>query len=283
MKPWPRLLIFIFFLVSVSGCSSLIVNSALQPTLTNLQKQGDLGLVCDGAPAFLLMLDSLLVNDSDNVALLTAGVQSYVGYAASLAACNRIERSAEVSAKAKQYGLLLLKQLGEFPDNAGSSSDFQTFLSNVAGSDVPSLFWGGYGWAAWIQYQQGSPASMAEIIRVEKIMLRVLELDPSFYYGAAHIFLGAYYGSRPSLLGGKLEESKMHFEQALAISDRQFLLAQVTYAETYARMTFDRTLFATLLQEVLDYPQVNNSDQALANQVAKSKARTLLESIDSYF
>lgn len=283
MKMWLRFFIPFFCIISMGGCTSFIVTSALEPTLTNLQKQGDLGLVCDGAPAFLLMLDSMLLADHDNVDLLTAGVQSYVGYATSLAACGRLERAEVVSEKAKHYGLMLLKQLENFPADAGDSSGFQSFIANVEANKVSSLFWGGYGWATWIGYQQGSPASMADIIRVEKIMLRVLELNPSYYYGAAHIFLGAYYGSRPLLLGGKPEESKKHFEQALYASERQFLLAQVTYAETYARITFDRELFAMLLQEVLDFPLANNPDQALANQVAKSKARTLLANIDSYF
>jgi len=283
MRMWLRIFISILIVVSGSSCTTFIISSALQPTLTNLQKQSDLGLVCDGAPAYLLMLDSMLISDPDNVELLLAGVKSYVGYAAALTACGRIERSADVSEKARHYGLMLLRRLGGPSADLDDFTGFQSFVSRLDKDKVPALFWGGYGLATWIQYQQGSPASMAEIVKVEEIMLRVLELDPSYYYGSAHIFLGAYYGSRPQLLGGKLEESKIHFEQALSLGRRQFLSAQVTYAETYARMTFDRELFSSLLHEVMDFSLSGNPDQALANSVAKRRAKTLLENIDSYF
>jgi hypothetical protein len=148
---------------------------------------------------------------------------------------------------------------------------------------VPSLFWGGYGWALWLQYQAGSPASLAALAKVEKIMARVLQLDEGYNHGAAHLFLGSYYGSRSAMLGGNPAESRVHFERALAINDHQFLPAQVAFAETYARTVFDRDLFEQLLREVIDFPLQSRPDLALANQVAKKKAGRLLADVDRYF
>jgi hypothetical protein len=283
MKIWLQFFLSILLLFGTGGCSSLVMNSLLKPTISNLQRQTDLDLVCDGTPAFLLMIDSLLVSKPDDVKIIASGVQAYVAYAAALDACGRSGRSVPVSEKAKQYGLKLLSLLGDFPDHPADSSAFSSFLVEIDDDQVSQLFWGGYGWATWIEYQAGSPESMIDLVKVEKIMLRVVEVDEAYYHGAAHIFLGAYYGSRPTLLGGKLQESRNHFDQALLLNKRQFLPALVAYAETYAKMTFDRQLFASLLQEVLDFPISKNPEQALVNLVAKRNARKLLDSIDIYF
>jgi len=283
MKIWLQFLLCIVIIFGFGGCSSLVMNSLLKPTVSNLQRQTDVDLVCDGTPAFLLMIDSLLVSKPHDAKIIASGVQAYVAYAAALDACGRSGRSVPVSEKAKQYGLKLLSLLGEFPDHATDPLLFTSFLADIDDGQVAQLFWGGYGWATWIGYQGGSPESLIDLVKVEKIMLRVVWIDEAYYHGAAHIFLGAYYGSRPTLLGGKLQESQKHFKKALLLSKRQFLPALVAYAETYAKMTFDRQLFANLLQEVLDFPISKNPEQALVNQVAKRNARKLLDSIDTYF
>jgi hypothetical protein len=113
-------------------------------------------------------------------------------------------------------------------------------------------------------------------------MLRVVELDESYYYGGAHLFLGAYYSSRPAMYGGKPQLSREHFERALAISNRKFLLTLVTYAETYARMVFDKTLYENLLTEVLDQP-LDDNEMASSNKLAQVMAKKLLDATEDFF
>ncbi|MBU4260880.1 MAG: TRAP transporter TatT component family protein [Proteobacteria bacterium] len=256
----------------------------VEPTVDNLQKQTDLELVCEGAPAYLLMIDSLLADNPGNRGLLLTATQSYCSYTTALTACGRTERAIQLSNKAKDYGLILLTAcLPRDREKGYSLDELRVALASCSKSDVPSLFWGGYGWALWLQYQAGSPASLTGLAKVEKIMERVQQLDEEYYHGAAHLFLGSYYGSRPSMLGGNPAESRAHFERALAIGDHQFLPAQVAFAETYARTVFDRDLFEQLLQEVVDFPLQSKPDLALANQVAKKKAGQLLADVDRYF
>ena len=123
---------------------------------------------------------------------------------------------------------------------------------------------------------------MADLPIVESIMLRVIELDESFYYGGAHIFLGSYYGSRPQVYGGRPDASREHFERALEINKRQFLLTQVAYAQTYARMMYDRELYLKLLSEVLEQP-LTDSDMASSNKLAKVTAAKLIQQVDEFF
>jgi len=266
-----------------SGCTSLIVNPLLDPLTLSLQKQTDLQLLQDGVPSLLLLLDGLIASDPDNERLLMTAAKAYGAYATVLYEEGQVERAVTVSSRAKEYGINLLKQLPGLQNiNNNTLGEIDQSLGKISPGRVGSLFWGTYGWAIWIQYQEGAPAAMADLPIVEQIMLRVVELDESYYYGGAHIFLGAYYGSRPQMFGGNPEASRQHFERALALNDRLFLLTHVAYAETYARTMFDRELYLELLTEVIEQP-LADSNMASSNKVAKVKAKKLIVQIDDFF
>jgi hypothetical protein len=266
-----------------SGCTTIIINPLLDPLSLSLQKQTDLELLQDGAPTLLLLLDGLIASDPDNDRLLMAATKAYGAYASILYEKGQIERGINMSAKSKKYGINLLKQLPALENfNNLPLEEIQQALAGLSPNKVEYLFWGAYGWATWIQYQDGAPAAMIDLPIVEQIMLRVVELEDSYYYGGAHIFLGSYYGSRPQMYGGKPDLSRKHFERALAINKRSFLLTQVAYAQTYARLMFDRELYLTLLAEVIEQPIVD-SDMASSNKLAKVKAEKLINQVDEFF
>lgn len=279
-----NLWIAVLFVIGLNGCAGVMNNSLITPTIANLQLQTDVDLVCEGTASFLLMIDSMVVSHPDDEEMLLNATQAYTGYAAALDSCGRPERAAIVSRKAKAYGMSLLWNGRDIHSICTMClADLQQELAELDSNDAERLFWAASGWATWIRYQNGSPESLAQLVRVEQLMLRLLELDESYYHGGAHLFLGVYYGAKPPMLGGKPKLSRSHFERALAISNRQYLPALVFYAETYARMTFDRELFTALLQEVLDFPLDSQPAITLANQVAKRNADRLLEQVDQFF
>ena len=279
-----RILILLLLFPCLQSCTRMVASSLLAPTMLNLQRQTDIELVCEGTASFLLMLDSMIESAPQDKELLIMATQAFVGYAAALDACDRPGRAATVSVKARHYGLSLLREDFSFGESGVVPfSLLEQTLVNLGKKDVERLFWTGNGWATWASHQEGSPAALAQLVSVEQIMLRVVELDETFYHGGAHLFLGAYYGSKPALMGGKPEASRNHFERALAINKRAFLPALVLYAQTYARLTFNRELFTTLLQEVIDFPLEKQPDLGLANSVAKLNAARLLEQIDEFF
>jgi len=276
------LLAALVFLFS-SGCTSLVVNPLLDPLTLSLQKQTDLELLRDGAPSLLLLLDGLIASDPDNERLLMTATKAYGAYTTVLYEDGNIERAVNTSIKARDYGISLINQLPGLGNiNGQTLAEIDEALARISPDRVGYLFWGAYGWATWIQYQDGAPAAMADLPIVELIMLKVVELDESFYYGGAHIFLGSYYGSRPQIYGGKLEESRKHFEKALVINNRLFLLTHVAYAQSYARMMFDRELYLELLTEVIEQP-LTNSDMASSNKLAKVTAEKLIAQVDDFF
>jgi len=266
-----------------SGCASLIVNPMLEPLTLSMQKQTDLELLQDGAPALLLLIDGLIASDPHNEQLLITATKAYGAYATTLYEGGKTERAVGMSIKARDYGIRLIDQMpGLERMNGKSFADIERLLAKILPADVGSLFWGAYGWAIWIQYQEGAPAAMADLPIVELLMLRVVELDESYYYGGAHIFLGSYYGSRPQIYGGKPEASHKHFERALEINKRHFLLTHVAYAQTYARTMFDRELYLSLLTEVMAQP-LTDSEIAASNKLAKVMAKKLIDRVDDFF
>ncbi|OGQ87484.1 MAG: hypothetical protein A2512_01150 [Deltaproteobacteria bacterium RIFOXYD12_FULL_56_24] len=266
------------------GCASLVIQPMVGPVVKNLNRQADLELVCDGAPSYLLLLDSLLVSEPDNARLLLHGTQAYTAYASIMPECGRPERAVVLGERARAYGLRLL---GTYKSLAGAASlplaVFSEALQSAGPGEVEKLFWGGYSWATWIGFSQGAPAAVADLPKVEQLMLRVLALDETFYHGGAHLFLGVYYGSLPVMLGGRPEVSRTHFERALAIGERRFLPTLVAYAEYYARQTLDRELYVRLLEETMAFDLALAPDLTMANVLAKRRAQRLLAQVEDVF
>jgi len=261
-----------------SGCSPL----NLAKLTANLNRQTDLDLVCEGAPAYLLLLDSLLAADPDNPTLLLGGVQAYTSYAGAVGECGRPERAAAMGVKARNYGLALLHtKIGITPEM--SFPELETALAKTAKGDIGPLFWGGYGWALWVSQQDGSPTALADLPKIELVMRRVAALDGAYSHGGAHLFLGIYNGARPALYGGNPELARQHFEKALTLNNRTFLPVKVAYAEYYAKPLFDRDLYQKLLEEALAFDPTKAPELTLSNLAAQRQARRLLGKIDEAF
>ena len=263
----------------LSSCTKMISKAVVTPAVNNIQQQTDIQLVCDGAPSYLLMVDAMVASNPEDEDFLRIGSQSFIGYVNALNQCDGSKDKIKVnSEKAKLYGLRLLDQTASL---LKEPREFNNNLEKTTKSDVPSLFWGGYGLLTWIQHQNGSPIAMAHLITVEKVMQRVLELNETYQGAGAHLFFGGYLATKPPLLGGDPDKAKMHFEQALAIGKRKFLLTQVTYAKTYARSTFDQKLHDSLLMEVLEFDLNSAPEFGLSNRIAQEKAKELLD--EDYF
>ena len=263
------------------GCTSLVTSTLISPSIESMQQQTDLDLVCEGAPAYLLMVDSLLARNPDNSSLLLVGSQTYAAYIAALQECGSSpERILAISEKAQRYGQALVAK--HIPAADQQKLDLlQQKLAGLSTADVPEMYWGAFAWLSWIMQQKGAANAMTDLVTVEKVLQRVLQLDEGYQNSGALLFFGAYNATRPAMLGGNPELAKEYFEKALHNTNRRFLLIQVTYAETYARQTLDKELHDRLLQEVLAFPLASAPDRALSNQIAKRKARRLLA--DSYF
>ena len=69
----------------------------------------------------------------------------------------------------------------------------------------------------------------------------------------------------------------------IALGDGKFLMARIYYADYYAKKAFDRSLFISILKEVLESPANETPELTLLNTVAHTKAQKLLNEVDEYF
>jgi len=280
-------LLILLLSMSLSSCSGFLTHRIISPMTGNLQQQTDINLVCEGAPSYLLMLDSMLVSNPYDKSLLLSATKAYSGFNSALSECGSDEeRIAAVTDKTHRYGIKLLQHYlplqpsGNFSLPAGEEG-FNRQLNQLEKGDVENVFWGTYGWLSWVQSQKGSPASIADMVVIEKIMQRLLDLDEAYQGGSIHLFFGVYHALKPAMFGGRPDLSREHFEKALTFSNHQFLIAQTTYAQTYARSTFDQKLHDKLLNEVLSFKLTDAPEFNLSNQIAKKRAKKLLE--ENYF
>jgi len=75
------------------------------------------------------------------------------------------------------------------------------------------------------------------------------------------------------IAGGDLKKAQQHFLKALEFGKGEFLMADVYYANYYARQVLDKDLFVSTLRKVLETPADISPDLTLLNTVAKRRLR----------
>jgi len=273
----------------VAGCvstGSMVADGAtalLKEVASAVSRQSDLVLVRQGVPSYLMLIDGMAQRYPDDPQLLLAGAQAYSSYAAILEE-NEQGRAVSLYARAKGQALKALDLHPRLKGFQGQPlSFFQEQLAQTTREDVPLLFGAGSVWGGWIANSPDGVEAMAELPWVEAIMERVLQLDPGYYYGGAHLFKGILLSARPEQFGGNLKKADDHFQEAMRWGKGKFLMAEVYYAQYYARQRLDRDLFEKTLKRVQEAPADQDPDLTLLNTLAKQKAQKLLEQADEYF
>lgn len=255
-----------------------------------IEEESDLTLADTAIAANIKMLEGLLKASPRNETLRILCSKSYGGYAFAFMEDAYEEFQKRDSKKAKEYkeranlfyergksyALSILEENKKFKQALGSHFEaYEAQVNDLDRSDIAPIFWTAYNWGNWINLNLHSPQAIADAPRMELLMQKVLAWDESYFFAGPHLFYGAYYGSRPPMLGGNLLKSKEHFERALTLTNRKFLIAQVLYAQYYAVQAQDKKLFDALILEVLEAPDTIFPEQSLITQLAKKKAYRL--------
>jgi len=257
--------------------------SLLEDVAKASNKQSDLMLIRRGMPSYLMLIDGMVEALPDNKRLLISAAQLYASYASAFIQDEDQIYATALYARARDYALRALEQNGFKNPATRPFDDFEIGLYDLGKNDVPYIFWAASCWGSWISLNQGSMEAMAELPRVELLMKRVLELDEAFYYGGAHIFMGVLDASKPRVAGGNLDRARDHFLKAIELGDGKFLMARIYYADYYAKKAFDRELFISILEKVLETPADITPELTLLNTVAHAKAKEMLNQVDEYF
>lgn len=238
----------------------------------------DLKIAEQAVASNLKLLEGFHLADKKNKKLLLMLTQGFASYSLGFLEDDEPDRASLFYLRAKDYGLQLLSHTKAFKDSIPTKeANFRNALKYLKPKDVPALFWCAFAWAGWVNLNRDNPQAVFELNIVKAMMQRVLELDETFFFGAAHLFFGAMNASMPKMLGGDPEKAREQFDRCLEISDGKFLIAKVYLARYYAVGTLDEELFDKTLTEVLNAPEDILPGYELLTSVAKDKAKKLMD------
>ena len=244
--------------------------------------QDDPEIVRDGAPAFLLMLDSFIAGSPDDVSLLAAAAELYAAYGVIFVEDD--QRADLLTSRALDYGKQSICASNKSACSIGelSYAEFELLLEKFDKKDTASLFSFSLTSIAYIKVHSDDWNAMAKLPRVEASLKRVQQLDPQYNAVQVEHFLAVLNTIRPPALGGNFDAGKAHYERALALSGGKDLSINVDYARYYARTLYDRDLHDHLLSQVMGADPVQEG-YTLFNTLAQQEAQELLDAADEYF
>jgi len=283
-----RFLYFLIILPFFFGCSQTrFMVKSMNPLMAKMNKSvnenPDVDTVRDAMPASLIQMDGF-ITAAPNKELLLMTSEAYFGYSFAFIEDADKVRASKMYLKARDYALQVLNKDSHFKKALNKpAAGFKQALKRFDKDDVPALYWAASSWMARIALNLDKPELLMDIPKAEAMLLRVVELDENFYYGVAHAALGSFYASRSKTIGGDPEKAKYHFDRAFELSDSKILFVHLMYAKFYAYQVQDRQLFISTLEDIVSKPVGYFPEKNFANEVAKRKAKRLLEDVDMYF
>ena len=249
---------------------------------TAILNQDDPELVRDGAPAYLLMLDSFVQGAPDNVAALSAAAELYSAYG--VVFVDDPLRARKLTARGRAYGRRALCSAKESVCGMWNESyeGFQIRLQEVGEDEIEALYTFGLSWIAFIQAHSDDYTALAKLPHAQLALKRVHEIDSSYEEANVEHYLAVLDTIRPPALGGDFDSGRAHYERAIEASGGKDLSIKVNYARYYARTLYERELHDRLLAEVLATDPVQPG-YTLFNTLAQKEAVELLESAQDYF
>jgi hypothetical protein len=290
------------------GCSSrkLMVaemTAMMETGAAAMESDDDLTMLQQALPANIKLMEAMLASDPQNERLLVLLARLYGSYAflfldgpiealqsAQIQPAAGAETAVSLNKRATRYystGLEYALQALEIGDPLAADrlyrvTDSASFVQSLSEKDLPALFWYGFNLSGLINHNRDSVVTIASGHLVEKSMRRVLELQPDFYHGSAHLVLMVYYASRSPLMGGNLGRAQQHYEQLKTLHGDRLLLTDLFYARYVLVLQQDRRQFEQILAALL---ADSDSDPRfrLFNRVARDRARVYLSMADRLF
>lgn len=274
--------------------------------MTALEQDDDIDMLAQALPANIKLLEMVLASSPEDAELLTLLARSYGSYnfmllepkfekahflTLALETDDDIETEAlylkqTVSRYYQKGAAYALKALEvDHPDilvQLKKVSTIDAFMQDLGPREVAAVFWYGFNLAAWVNLNLDSVQALSQGHIAEKCMRRVIELQPDYFNGAAHLVLMAYYASRSPMMGGNLDAARRHYASLRQMNGDTFLMADLYYARYYLQRTQDRPACEIVLLEI-ERVAGQKSAYPLFNKVAGVKAHIYLGALDELF
>ena len=273
----------------LSGCSmgQMVVRGSqtiLDSGIESMNRETDLQLAKDAMPANLKLLEGMLLEDPDNVALRLYAAQGFYGYSYGFVDYEDSERAQQLYRRCYHHAQTALEIAGLDIDPATAyPNDLQNAVARLGQGEVPAMFWAASCLGKWIDLNRNDPAGIAGLSSAAVLMERVLELDETFYYGGAHMFFGVYYGGRAPMFGGDFDRSEQYFQRANEINNDKLLIVDLLHAEYLDRQQLNQDDFNKRLTGIVNAPDDLYPEMALVNAISKKRAAHLLTLENDWF
>ena len=277
------LIVNLNFIIACAPIVSNITDNLARNLSDAVLNQEDPKIVRDGAPAYLLLLDSLVAGNPENPVILSSASDLYTSYSAIFV--NDANRSKILSERALKYSKKALCISYEDSCNWDDYSfdDFNLSLDNFDMKYSDLLLTYSTSYLVYIRSHSNDWNAIARLPYIESALEYYVEKNPETEnIDSVYTYLGILSTLLPPALGGDYEKGKRYFENAIEFSGDQNLSAKVEYALSYARPLYDRELHDKLLQEVISSNPVKKN-YTLLNVIAKEQASSMLEDADEYF
>ena len=277
------LIVNLNFIIACTPIVSNITDNLARNLSDAVLNQEDPKIVRDGAPAYLLLLDSLVAGNPENPVILSSASDLYTSYSAIFV--NDANRSKILSERALKYSKKALCISYEDSCNWDDYSfdDFNLSLDDFDMKYSDLLLTYSTSYLVYIRSHSNDWNAIARLPYIESALEYYVEKNPETEnIDSVYTYLGILSTLLPPALGGDYEKGKRYFENAIEFSGDQNLSAKVEYALSYARPLYDRELHDKLLQEVISSNPVKKN-YTLLNVIAKEQASSMLEDADEYF
>lgn len=269
----------------LSGCSTLInrtVDGVSENLVTSIMDQDDPQTVREAIPAYLILLDSFVQGDPENISSLRSTSNLYAAFGSTLV--DDADRSSKLTARAWRYAqqALCLEYEIDCEIRMVGFEDWDAFLADRESSDAPALFDFGTAFLAFLQAHSSDFVTLAELPKAQMLVERLADISDDFEQVNINLYLGILNALRPPALGGDFEAAQGFFQRAIELSDGKDLGVKVSYARFYARTLYERELHDSLLNEVVD-ANPSEGSSTLLNVLAQEEATALLDTADNYF
>jgi hypothetical protein len=265
------------------------------------EQDDDLDMVEKSIPGNIKLLEAVLENDPQNHKILIMLSKLYAAYSFGFFE-DRLESSARGKniSSVPEYDLIKVNVSRYYsrgidyalraleardPGVAGrlmKPESADSVLKRMKREDVPGLFWYGFNLSSLINNNRDSVSLLAKAYLVEKIMKRVLELDPEYFFGGSHLILLSYYSSMPPYSDEKYSLSLFHYRKLKELNGGRFILADLYFARYCLTVKQEKEKFINIMREIVTYSG-GKKECAFYNRIAYQRAKRYLDEIDHYF
>lgn len=270
------LLFLVVLLLSGCGLSNMPQHMA-QATLD----QTDPETVAEAAPSYLLLFDSLIDADPDDVDYLRDAAGLYALFGDML--IRDAARSKRLSERSFAYANRAL--CSEEEDLCGLVKlTFEPFAAQLPtfaelAPDLRLVYI--QSWLVYLKHHADDWNELARLPQLESMIGYLLNHADGADSPQLHLYLAILQTMRPAMFGGKPEEGRRNFERAMQLAPDD-LGIKVAFARYYARGQYDQKLHDRLLDEVLKADPVKPG-LTLLNTLAQREACELKATEADYF